>query len=239
MTAPYLQFNGDDPAPILCVGDHASNRVPHGVDLGLHQSVMQTHIALDIGVEGMAHHCAEAHGVPTHISTVSRLVCDMHRTPDDPAIVPLSSDGIAIPGNAGEMTAERVARFHTPYHEALANLIERVRPRLIVALHSFTPQLADRPEPRPWHVGLLYNRDDRAARIAIELFADQGFCVGDNEPYSGKQLNATMDRHAEARGIPYLTVEVRQDLVATHDAQSEWADRIIGVAGTVLERLEA
>ena len=238
MTRPYLQLDCDGPAPVLCVGDHASNRIPDGIELGVPDAVMQTHIALDIGVEGMARRCAETHGMPTHISTVSRLVCDMHRTPDDAAIVPTASDGIAIPGNVGEVAADRVARFHEPYHEALHDFIERHRPRLILALHSFTPQLADRPEPRPWQVGLLYNQDDRAARLAIELFADQGLCVGDNEPYSGKRLNATMDRHAEARGIPYLTVEVRQDLIGTRDGEKAWADRIANVAFTVLERLD-
>ena len=37
--------------------------------------------------------------------------------------------------------------------------------------------------------------------------------VGDQLPYSGKLLNATMNRHAESNGIPYVGIEMRQDLV--------------------------
>ena len=235
MTAVYEQLRADARSPVLCVADHASNQVPEDIELGIPPGAMTSHIAWDIGVDGMARTIAHR-GVPTHISTVSRLVCDMHRRPADPAAVPTVSDGIAIPGNVGADHAERIARFHTPYHGALAALIDEVQPRLIVALHSFTPQLADMPEPRPWDVGLLYNRDDRAARIAIDLFAAEGLTVGDNQPYSGKRLNATMDRHAEGRGIPYLTIEVRQDLVADTHGQGEWAARILDVAREVERR---
>ena len=69
---------------------------------------------------------------------------------------------------------------------------------------EFTPALDTSDEERPWEVALLYNHDDTAARHAIRLFGEQGLTVGDNQPYSGKQLNATMDRHAEANGIPYM-----------------------------------
>jgi len=66
-----------------------------------------------------------------------------------------------------------------------------------------------------------------------------GFTVGDNQPYSGKQLNATMDRHAEANGIPYLTIELRQDLVSRKSHQAVWADRIAQVAQQVQAALSA
>ena len=51
--------------------------------------------------------------------------------------------------------------------------------------------------------------------------------VGDQLPYSGRLLNATMNRHAEANGIPYLGIEMRQDLVTSGEGQARFA-RIIG-----------
>jgi predicted N-formylglutamate amidohydrolase len=75
-------------------------------------------------------------------------------------------------------------------------------------------------------VGVLYNRDDRAARIAIPLLEAAGMVTGDNLPYSGQVLNATMNRHAEASGIPYLGVEVRQDLIADAAGVARWAERL-------------
>jgi predicted N-formylglutamate amidohydrolase len=98
----------------------------------------------------------------------------------------------------------------------------------ILSVHSFTPSLVSDPHAeRPWDIGVLYNGDDRAARIAIPLLSEAGLLVGDQLPYSGKLLNATMNRHAEGNGIPYLGVEMRQDLVAEADGQRRFAS-IIG-----------
>ena len=99
--------------------------------------------------------------------------------------------------------------------------------RILFGLHSFTPRLATRPEEaRPWQVGILYNQDMRAARIAIDLLRQAGIATGDNQPYSGQDLNATMDLHAETRGLPYLVVEVRQDLIGDPAGVGLWADRL-------------
>jgi predicted N-formylglutamate amidohydrolase len=112
------------------------------------------------------------------------------------------------------------------------------RPRLILALHSFTPALRSCDKPRPWEVALLHNTDDRAARRAIRLFAEEGLTVGDNEPYSGRDLNATMDRHAEGPGIPYCAIELRQDQIDSEGGQARWAALIADVAVRVLLALE-
>ncbi len=65
------------------------------------------------------------------------------------------------------------------------------------------------------------------------LFGELGLTVGDNEPYSGRDLNATMNRHAEAHGRPYCAIEIRQDLVTTRAQQARWAAMIADVAGRV------
>ena len=108
-------------------------------------------------------------------------------------------------------------------------------PALILSLHSFTPRLASDPgEARPWHIGVLYNQDDRAARLALPILrAQSGLCVGDQQPYSGRELNYTMDRHAEAEGRPHLGVEVRQDLIAKATGQAEWAERLADLCNRV------
>lgn len=98
---------------------------------------------------------------------------------------------------------------------------------MILSLHSFTPALASDPEQaRPWHVGVLYNADDRLAAPAIAALSDEGMTVGDQLPYSGKLLNATMNRHAEANNIPYVGIEMRQDLVRDRAGQALFAARL-------------
>ena len=229
---PYRQLG--EPAPgggIVCVVDHASNHVPPEIELGIAPALLEKHIAIDIGVEGVAERMARRHGIPAHIACVSRLVCDLHREEHAPGVVPQTSDGHPIPGNIGTDVEARLARFHRPYHAALGEWLDQAQPALIVALHSFTPALESGGAARRWEVALLYNQDARAARHAIRLFAEEGLTVGDNQPYSGKQLNATMDRHAEAHGRPYLTIEVRQDMIEREADQSRWAALVADVAG--------
>lgn len=236
---PYRQVGEPQRGGIVCVADHASNFVPDDIELGIDPALLDNHIAVDIGTEGIADRLARRHGIAAHIAMVSRLVCDLHRPEDSPGLVPESSDGHLIPGNIGADIAARLDRFHRPYHTALGAWLDAAAPELIVALHSFTPQLESRIEDRPWQVALLYNQDDRAARHAIRLFGAEGLIVGDNQPYSGKLLNATMDRHAEACGRPYLTIEIRQDLIATKAQQSRWAALMTDVAHRVALALKA
>ncbi len=226
---------------ILIVSDHASNRVPEDIDLGIDSMLLNEHVAVDIGVAAVAEQLVAQAGMAAFLGNVSRLVCDFNREEDSPALIPHSSDGHAIPGNLFDLAGreERVERFFRPYHAALAALLDRAPPVLIVSLHSFTPSLKSRPEEqRPWEVGVLYNQDDRAARRAMPLLAAEGLIVGDQQPYSGKLLNATMNRHAEARGLPYFGIEVRQDLIAEVAGQSLWAERLARVANEVALALD-
>ena len=224
---------------IVCAADHASAFVPATVELGIDPARLSTHIAVDIGIEGVAERLARRHGMAAHLATVSRLVCDLHREEDHPAVVPTESDGVLIPGNIGANVEARLDAYHRPYHAALADWLSAANPELILSLHSFTPALeSDASEERPWEVALLYNEDDRAARHAIRLFEAEGLTVGDNEPYSGRELNATMNRHAEAHGRPYCAIEIRQDCIATKADQARWAKLVAEVAGQVALALE-
>ena len=220
---------------ILVVSDHASNRVPQDIDLGIAADLLDQHIAVDIGVAAIGALMAQQPGFSAFQGHVSRLVCDFNRYPDSDGVVPLVSDGHAIPGNAGQRE-ERIARFFEPDHTALADTLEQLPPVLILSLHSFTPALATCDKPRPWHVGVLYNQDDRAARIAIPMLAAEGLCVGDQEPYSGVLLNATMNRHAEGR-VPYLGIELRQDWAGDAGQQPKLAQLLTRVCNEVALKL--
>lgn len=233
-------LNGDAATGLLIVADHASANVPDGLDLGVATEVMTEHVAIDIGVAPLAGALCEALGCPAVLGGVSRLVIDLNREEDAPALIPEASDGRAVPGNialdaAGR--AARVDRYWRPYHANLAARIAVDRPVLLVSLHSFTPMLATIREPRPWEVGVLYNRDDRAACIAIPLLTAAGVMTGDNLPYSGQVLNATMNRHGEANGIAYLGLEVRQDLIGDATGVAKWAAVLAPVIAATRDRL--
>ncbi len=201
---------------ILLIADHASNHVPQSIDLGIAAALLETHIAFDIGVAGLARALCIELGCPGILGAMSRLVIDFNREETGGQLIPLASDGHVIPGNAINHDArlERINHYWRPYHDKVAAQIEAQKPRFLISLHSFTPQLATNPdEHRPWEVGILYNEDDRGARFAIPQLQNAGLIVGDQLPYSGKLLNATMNRHAEGNGIAYLGIEMRQDLI--------------------------
>jgi predicted N-formylglutamate amidohydrolase len=230
----------DGAADILILCDHASNAVPADIDLGIDPALLDRHIAIDIGAGAVSEAMAAALGAPAILATVSRLVIDLNREADSPGLIPLLSDGHAIPGNDIDDPSGRIARFHAPYHAAIAAAIRARRPRLLVSVHSFTPRLEqhDGP-PRPWEVGILYNRDARAARLAIHAFTAAGVVTGDNQPYSGRLLNATMNRHAEANGIPYIGIELRNDLIADPAGVARWAEICSQIVSSVRDHLAA
>lgn len=237
MSVPFRQLGTPTPGGIVCTADHASNHVPADIDLGIPAHLLNEHIAVDIGTAAIAELLARDHTIPAHIAAVSRLVCDLNREETAPGLVPEASDGHPIPGNVGADKEGRLNRFHRPYHTALEQWLAAAEPALILSLHSFTPRLASRDEPRPWQVGVLYNTDDRAARIAIPMLAAEGLNVGDNLPYSGRDLNYTMNRHAEAQGRAYLGVELRQDLVQTPETHMRWAALLANIAQRVASAL--
>jgi predicted N-formylglutamate amidohydrolase len=219
----FRQLGTPTSGGIALVADHASNAVPPDIDLGIPEHLLHEHIALDIGTEAIAGLLASDHAIPAHIAAVSRLVCDLNREETASGLVPEASDGHPIPGNIGASRVERLNRFHRPYHTALAEWLAAAEPALILSLHSFTPRLETSDAARPWQVGVLHNEDERAARIAIPLLEAEGLNVGDNLPYSGRDLNYTMNRHAEAHGRAYLGVELRQDLAQSPADHARWA----------------
>lgn len=233
-------IEGDPASRLLLIVDHASAIVPPDIDLGIAPDLLAKHIAIDIGVEPLARAIAARLNCPAIVASVTRLVVDLHRERGNARVIPEESDGHVIHGNRGLTPADRevrLARFWDPYHRRIAAMIDEATPAMLFTLHSFTPQLETDAAARPWQIGLLYNEDDRAARLAIAKLQALGLSVGDNQPYSGKLLNATMNRHAEARGLPYLAIEVRNDLIAEAEGARKWVGILAPVIAEVRDEL--
>ncbi|GAA0482679.1 N-formylglutamate amidohydrolase [Parasphingorhabdus litoris] len=230
MTEPYEIFGVPQERGVLIVVDHASNHVPSDIDLGIDPALLEEHIAYDIGVANVARYMSEKSGYLSILGTVSRLVVDLNRFPDESGVIPKHSDGVAITGNIIDETERRARldRFFHPYHDRVAELIHDLDPALILFLHSFTPKLrADDAESRPWQVGVLYNEYEKASQLAIRLLKEESLVVGDQEPYSGKDLHATMKRQAEDIGKAYTEIEIRQDMVAEETGQRRFAEILL------------
>jgi predicted N-formylglutamate amidohydrolase len=224
---------GDAMDDLVLVCDHASNAEPPGVALGLGADDLGRHIAWDVGARGVTLGLAEQLGCAAVLSRWSRLVIDPNRGEDDPTLVMRLYDGSIIPGNRHVDQAEierRLETLYRPYHRAVGVQLDEVLAArgsaVLVSIHSFTPQLRGRPR-RPWHVGLLWDGDDRlVVPLLARLRAEADLVVGNNEPYSGQLRGDCMYMHGTVRGIPHVLIEVRNDLIEDAQGQARWATRL-------------
>jgi len=241
----------DDPPPVgilnegsasrfFLICDHAGNAVPRRLGrLGLPQAELDRHIGIDIGALGVATSLAERLGATLIFQRYSRLLVDCNRQPHGPTAMAEVADGTAVPGNRGLDAAAREARITevmNPYHEAIAAGLDardaRGLPTFLVAVHSFTPRLLSRPADRPWAIGLCWGPNDRFSRHTLEHLADddRDLVIGANQPYTVDMVHDySIPVHGEDRGLDYLEIELRQDLVAEEAAQSAWAERLARV----------
>lgn len=233
-------------SPFLITCDHAGRRLPRSLgDLGLPESELGRHIAWDLGAAQVARTLARELGAFAILQTYSRLVIDCNRPVGVPSSIPLISESTEIPGNrqlSAAAAAERARAVFHPYHSRIVSEFERreraAQPSILIAMHSFTPVYQG--VSRPWHAGMLYNRDARLGHaLAQALRADNpALVIGDNEPYSVSDLSDYgVVVYGERRGIPHVEVEIRQDLLATEQGQREWAARFARLLPEVCGKL--
>ena len=255
MFPPAYADSSDDPSPlsspeiiegrvetgILLLCDHASNAVPAGLNqLGMPPAEMARHIAFDIGAADVTRTMARLLGAPAILTRFSRLLIDPNRGRDDPTLVMRLSDGALVLGNARLTEAQisaRIATYYDPYDSAIEAAIKAGMaagfPPMILSIHSFTP--AWKGVPRPWHIGVLWDRDTRLARPLIEaLQAQADLIVGDNEPYGGGLPDDTIDRHTTRAGLANALIEIRQDLIGDLASAQAWGERLSQVMQDVL-----
>jgi predicted N-formylglutamate amidohydrolase len=242
--SPFDLVEGDRGKGLVLVADHAGRALPdeYGA-LGLPASEFDRHIAYDIGVEKVTRELAALLGAPAVLANFSRLLIDPNRGEDDPTLIRQLYDGTVVPGNY-PMTAEererRLVRFYRPYHDAVASMAASVAEASGVApflfsVHSFTPVMQG--VARPWHVGILWDSDDRAPKPLIEaLSAEADLMVGDNEPYDGALRGDTMFKHAIVNGFAHALVEIRQDLIADNTGAVTWANRLAPIVDAINRR---
>lgn len=239
---PCTVYNPQGKADLLLLCDHAENFIPQSLDsLGLTPEQLERHIAYDIGIAPVTRQLAEALDAPAVFSHFSRLIVDPNRQLDDPTLIPAVSDGTVVPGNRDLDAAaveSRLETFHRPYHATVARQLDAMqaegRTPVLVSMHSFTPVMRGRE--RPWEIGILWNVDARLPLPMMEAFRERGYCVGDNEPYSGRDGHGyTSHVHGDGRGLANALVELRQDLIDTRRGQKTWAQEMLAAMRHVLQ----
>ena len=242
---PYTEIDGDAAAGWLIVCDHASNALPREYGtLGLPPQQLERHIGYDIGAAGVTRKLAGLIGAPALMTNYSRILIDPNRGGDDPTLIMRLSDGAVVPGNADVDEEERILRiekYHAPYHRAVDAAIDRAieagRPPAILSIHTFTDNW--RGVPRPWHAGVLWDKDPRLpVPLLAALQAEDGLVVDENVPYTGELKGDCLFQHGTQRGLAHALIEIRQDLVRETEGQVEWAERLARILNGMMANAE-
>jgi len=243
---PFRVLNPLAEKPILLVCDHASHRFPKSLgDMGLDPFARRCHLAVDIGAGRVTKSLAKSLGVTAVVHNYSRLVVDCNRQLMDPSAFLEYGDGILVPGNRNlhqEDKDLRSSALYWPYHCAIDEQVQRLRKAgpspAFISIHSFTPVLNG--ESRKWEMGILWDKDERLREIFLEGLREEGYLVGDNEPYSGKApQDFTIDHHAEEVGLPHIGIEIRQDLIDDKAGVAQIAKAMHKIIASIPDRINA
>jgi predicted N-formylglutamate amidohydrolase len=242
---PVVVQNPDGASEILLISDHADRLIPRRLGtLGLGDADLARHIAWDIGIHDVTTRVSDKLGATYIYQRYSRLVIDCNRKPGVTQSIMPVSDGTEVPGNRNLTAAEVRARedeLLQPYQATIERELDRRkaagRPTVIFAMHSCTPVFGNDP-PRPWHVGVIAHRDWRIGEPLLALLsAEADLCVGRNKPYEvNMEMDYTIPVHAEGRGLPYVEIEIRQDLIADTAGHRRWAELMSRLLPQVVER---
>lgn len=231
---------------VILVCEHASNHIPaRWGDLGLSAAQRAEHIAWDPGALGLARGLSERLDATLIHAPASRLVYDLNRAPDMAGAMPARSELHDIPGNAAITPAERLARTEALYlpwaaglHGLIAGRIALGRRPVIVTIHSFTPIYHGRP--RHVEFGVIHDADAHLA-VAILTAAQRLTRLRSelNSPYSAADdVTHTLRLHATPYGLPNAMLEIRNDLIATPEAQAAMADQLAPVINFGVEEIQ-
>ncbi len=231
---PFLEERPRGRSNFVIVVDHASAYIPRQLNnLGVSPDELKRHIAWDIGALAVARRVSAALDAPLLAQNYSRLVIDCNRDPKVGTSICIVSEHTAIPGNvdlSAEEARSRRTEIFDPYHNQVRALLDERqkagRPTILIAQHSMTDVY--KGNARSMHAAVLYNRDPRFAHLELEqLRREPGLVIGDNEPYFvSDETDYTIPVHGEARKLPHVEIEIRQDLITGEAGQAEWADRI-------------
>lgn len=243
---PAVVENAAARGRIVLVCEHASNAFPAPWgDLGLSRELQNAHIAWDLGAFGLSRALLQRLDAVLVHAPISRLIYDCNRAPDMPGAMLGKSELFEIPGNKLISTTERAGRtaaVYVPFHNDLRGLIaDRIALGLapvIVTIHSFTKTYHGKP--RPVEFGVIHDADDRLA-LAIVSAAQEitTLRVGLNEPYSAADdVTHTLRLQATPYGLPNVMLEIRNDLIASPDAEQRMADLLAPVLNMGLVEIQ-
>jgi predicted N-formylglutamate amidohydrolase len=202
---------------------------------------MARHIAYDVGAAEVAHGLSAQIDAALAVQPYSRLVIDCNRPRYASDLTPAMRDGSTIPFNQIVDEAERQTRWqtiHQPFHRAVTDLLDTRGPVALVAVHSFTPQMRN-SAPRTMAAGLLVRQDHWFAETLRQglLEHEPNLAIVFNAPYTiDDESDYTIPVHGEARRLPHVLLEIRNDLITDPTGVQRWVDLLSAALERILTR---
>lgn len=220
-------------ASVILTCEHASERMPEPWRWPeADRRLVGTHWAFDLGAADLTRELAVHMGAVGVLSRFSRLLVDPNRGEHETSLFRDVAEGAPVVLNVGLDAADREARlsrYYRPFHAAIDREVAVTRATTLLSVHSFTNLYEG--QPRTLEVGILFDREDALGAMLVTAFAEAGFHVAPNEPYSGKAgLIHSAATHAAARDLRAVEIEVRQDLAL----QAPFRARVVDVLARAL-----
>ena len=221
-------------SPFVITCEHASNALPPElIATEADRKFLDTHWAWDVGAPRVTKELSAQTQSPAVLATLSRLVCDVNREPEHMNWIRKQALGHFFSFNANISEEEQTRRrinYYEPYHRAVDSML-RIRTNidkktLLVAIHSFTPHFDG--EDRWMEMGVVFDECTKEANELYESLRNEGFNTALNEPYSGAlgQMYSPR-RHGQKNGVPYLEIEMRQDLFSTPARATQTTEAVV------------
>lgn len=229
---------------LLITCEHAANCLPSPYNWSLNDHQFEhTHWAYDIGARETSIEIAERIGSIAILSKCSRLLLDANRLISSDTLFRTHCDGVELELNKNisiEERYNRISKYHIPFYYVLGEIMNELKPRFVLSIHSFTPNYQG--SRRDVEIGVLYEEEntDIAAYVVKEL-SKQGYDTRFNEPWSGcigilagnvAACTYSMS-NPRTRGIE---LEIRNDLISDPDSRNRIVEKIINILPNMIER---
>ena len=195
---------------LLFTCEHGGNQVPKALEpLFARQSrKLASHRGWDPGALPIARTLARVLRAPLLSTTMSRLVVDMNRSPNNPRVFSETTRSLSR-----EQRNALLLRYHGPHWNRVTEAIEERAGRVVhIAVHSFTPVLNG--SNRAFDVGLLYD-PKRAVEVRFAKCWQRGLQqqlgstrVRRNAPYRGDSDGLTTALRKTYAMPSYLGLEL-------------------------------
>ena len=203
----------DERYAFLVTCEHGGNRIParYRDCFAGHETLLQSHRGFDPGALSMALCIARQLDAPLMISTISRLLVDLNRSPTH-ARQHAECVRQLPTASRRQILEQYYLPFRTAAEAVIAHALAQGKPVIHLSSHSFTPELNG--IVRTADVGLLYDparagEADLCREWLASLKANEpGLRVRRNYPYTGKSDGFTAYLRRRFSADEYVGIEL-------------------------------